>query len=136
MAEAEPCAPKNKRKARELWSNLRQVQRTTGCTNKTLQETFLCVQKFSGIHEIDSLSVLEIASAADKNLLKTTGAWRIRLDGCVGCQRHVFLPSEKRIFCPECRHPRFNASKKPNEVNNHVVNILQVSCTHNSKLIF
>ena len=122
MAESEPCATKNKRKARELWSTLRQVQRSTGCTTKTLKETFRSVQKFSGINE--RVSVPEAAAAADKNLLKTSGAWRIRLDGCVGCHGHVFLPSEKTIFCPECRHPRFNASKKPNEVNNMLLVVI------------
>ena len=119
MTEAEACTPKNKRKTRELWSPLRQVQHTTDCTNKTLQETFLCVQQFSGIHEL--VIVAEIASAVDKNLLTTSGVWRIRLDSCVGCHRYVFLPSEKRVFCPECRHLRFNVSKKPSEVNKHVV---------------
>ena len=117
MAEGEPCATKNKRKAKELWSTLRQVQRKTGCTNKTLNEVFVCVQKFSGMQE--KVSAKEAAAAADKNILMTSGAWRIRVDGCVGCNAHVFLPSEKEIFCPECRHPRYNTSKQPNEVNAH-----------------
>jgi hypothetical protein len=77
------------------------------------------VQNFSGMHE--KVSVFEAAAAADKHILRTSGAWRIRLDGCVGCNSHVFLPSEKEIFCPECRHPRYNTSKKPNEVNGHVL---------------
>ena len=123
MAEGEPCAP-SKRKAADLWSELRQVQRKTGCTNQTLKETFQSVKKFTGIDE--KVSAVEAANAGDKHLLKTSGAWRIRLDGCVGCNRHVFLPSDKKTFCPECRHPRYNASKEPNEVHEHVLLVLML----------
>ena len=120
MAEMDmaACASPKKRKAAQLWSTLRQVQRTTGCTNKTLKETFRLVQKFSGIHdEVETKPTAKSASkSADKELLRTTGAGAIRLDGCAGCNAHVFLPSHKQIFCPQCRHPRFNVKHKPNEV--------------------
>ena len=115
------CA--SKRKAGELWSTLRQVQRTTGCTNKTLKETFRLVQKFCGTH--DEVDAKPTAESADKELLRRTGAGAIRLDGCAGCNAHVFLPSHKQIFCPQCRHPRFNAKHKPNEVTVVVVDLTE-----------
>lgn len=120
MEAGEPCACKRtKRKARELWSELRHVQRATGCSNKTLQETFRRVKKISGIP--DEMHVKVAAVYGDKYLQMKSGFTAIRVDGCVGCNEHVFLPSEKQIFCPKCRHPRFDAKKKPNEVNTNVV---------------
>ena len=109
-----------KRKACELWSELRYVQRATGCTNSTLKETFRRLKKISGID--DKMHVDVAAMSGDKYLIMKSGVVGIRVDGCAGCNEHVFLPSELQIYCPKCRHPRFDKDKKPNEVNaNNVV---------------
>ena len=52
----------------------------------------------------------------DRMLLEKANAVLLQLHGCVGCDDFVFLPSDVRIRCPRCRHPRFNHEKKPNEV--------------------
>ena len=120
MEEDEPCASKRtKRKARELWAELRHMQRATGCTDKILAETFRRVKRFSGIDE--KLSAKRAVRSADKCMRRKSGARMIRVDGCAGCDEHVFLPSEHSIFCPKCRHPRYNSKKEPNEVHENVV---------------
>ena len=116
MEEDKPCVSKcTKRKACELWAELRHVQRVTGCTNRTLKETFRRLKGISGID--DEMHVDVAAMSGDKYLKFKSGAVGIRVDGCAGCDEHVFLPSERKIYCPKCRHPRFDVEKKPNEVN-------------------
>ena len=91
-----------------VWQLLRSAQRTTGCTNKTLAtiETILRpIMLKSGQGKKD-----------DRMLLEKANAVLLQLHGCVGCDDFVFLPSDVRIRCPRCRHPRFNYEKKPNEV--------------------
>ena len=100
-----------KRKVHELWSTLRQVQRKTGCTTSTLKETFKRIKKLVAMDHVKGGD-----RSAEREMRQESGACGIRLDGCAGCDEHVFLPSEKTIFCPKCRHPRFNAKHKPNEV--------------------
>ena len=115
MAESEAGSLAKKRKADALWCELRQVQRKTGCTNITLKETFKTFTKLFP-EEYGKPATTKPGKGGDASLLKKSGARSIRLDGCVGCNDHVFLPSEKKVFCPKCRHPRFNAEHKPNEV--------------------
>ena len=46
------------------------------------------------------------------------------LNGCIKCNKFVYLPDDKRSFCPHviddsgtvCGGPRFNADGKANEV--------------------
>ena len=49
-------------------------------------------------------------------MLQKADAVLLQLHGCVGCNQHVFLPSDRQTKCPKCRHPRFSCTKKPNEV--------------------
>ena len=54
--------------------------------------------------------------SADAQVLSESGAHSLRLNGCVGCNRHVYLPTCPLKRCPRCAHPRFNAARQPNEV--------------------
>ena len=94
------CKAKAKRRKRDndvVWAALRQAQRKCGCNHKTLETIMQTVEPF-------------LQDGA------TDGATVLQLNGCVGCNNHVFLHTSKRIRCPKCNHPRFNREKKPNEV--------------------
>ena len=95
-----------------LWHVLRQTQRKTGCTDKTLEQI-----KQSLVPLLkESCQSSNSNKKSDNFLLKKADAVLLQLHGCVGCENYVFLPSDARMRCPECRHPRFNAQHKPNEV--------------------
>lgn len=112
---SESCA--SKRKARELWSALRQVQRRTDCTYATVKATFEAIKKLAYI-----IGEEGVEHAAEKQMWEESGSCGMRLDGCAGklnnipCT-HVFLPSEKKLRCPKCTHPRFNVKHEPNQVS-------------------
>ena len=95
-----------------LWHVLRQTQRKTGCTDKTLEQIKQSLVPLlkSSCHNSSS------KKKSDVLLLHKANAVLLQLHGCVGCDHYVFLPSDARIRCPECGHPRFNAQRKPNEV--------------------
>ena len=95
-----------------LWHVLRQTQRKTGCTDKTLEQI-----KQSLVPLLkESCQSSNSNKKSDNFLLKKADSVLLQLHGCVGCENYVFLPSDARMRCPECRHPRFNAQHKPNEV--------------------
>ena len=88
----------------KMWAALRQVQRDCACTNKTLQYV---MQAVFGMEKQKSTFVLDQQYSQVKLLL----------NGCVGCNQHVYLPNDFEKACPRCRHPRLNeATGKPNEV--------------------
>ena len=87
----------------KMWAALRQVQRDCACTNKTLQYV---MQAVFGMEKQKSTFVLD-QQYSQKRLL---------LNGCVGCNQHVFLPGDNEYACPKCRHPRLNNNGKANEV--------------------
>ena len=43
----------------------------------------------------------------NKTIFKRAGAVQLRLNGCVGCNEHVYLPKDKASACPRCGHPRY-----------------------------
>lgn len=97
----------------QFFRTLRTVQRETRCTTKTLM-TF--------IKEIRPFLKFECAPPSsfrgiDTDLRRHGHAISLELHGCVQCNNHVFLPSDKAKRCPLCRFPRFSASGKANEVS-------------------
>ena len=102
-------ATKRSKKTKEqcLWAELRQVQRKTRCTNKTLSCMFKAVQPFLTNRIKRSTFVL------DKQFSKAG----LQLHGCIGCNAYVFAPTNKRTTtCPHCGKNRFKDNKRPNEV--------------------
>ena len=98
-----------------LWHVLRHTQRKTGCTDKTLREMKQSLEPLLKV----SCRSSSPEKKSDNLLLHNADAVLLQLHGCVGCEHFVFLPSDARMRCPECGHPRFNAQRKPNEVCNN-----------------
>ena len=92
---------------------LRTLQRQTRCTSKTLLTIIKELRPFLSF-ECDVPSTFR---GIDNGLKRETQAIALELNGCVKCNKHVFLPSDKDRRCPRCRFPRFSASGKANEVS-------------------
>ena len=91
-----------------VWASLRQVQRESACTNKTINLVMKAIKPFFSSMEHKSTFVL------DQQYSKTS----LLLHGCVGCNEHVFSPGDKELTCPKCNHSRYNEETgKPNEVS-------------------
>ena len=108
-----------------LWQLLRAAQRTSGCTTKTLvtiEDALrpIMTQRMTSKHDAKQVQ------KKDRTLLEKANAVVLQLHGCVGCDAFVFLPSDLRVRCPSCGHPRFNSDKKPNEV--HIVCYMHEVC--------
>jgi len=86
----------------QIYVALRKVQRTTGCTTSMLQKILKALSPFLNVAE--NLNVEE----ANKEIFERSGATMMKLNGCVGCHEHVFLPSETLERCPKCEHPRYS----------------------------
>ena len=50
-----------------------------------------------------------------KKICKRSGAVMLRLNGCVGCNSHVFMPKDPKTSCPLCNHPRYHEDGSPHE---------------------
>ena len=66
--------------------------------------------------------------AADEKMQEDAGTCMLRLNGCVGCHRHVYMPDDPARVCPKieadgtvCGHPRYDAKGSPHEVINVVI---------------
>ena len=51
----------------------------------------------------------------NKTIFERGGAVQLRLNGCKGCDRHVFMPKEKASVCPKCNHARYKPNGQPYE---------------------
>jgi len=99
----------HKGQEKTVWQALREAQRQCGCTKRTLQAVFEAVKPFLK-------KTAATSSNGDEDLHERGNAVVIQLHGCVNCNKFVFLPTNLRLYCPKCGHPRFNMKKKPNEV--------------------
>ena len=88
---------------------MRRVQRITGCATTTLNLMLQHLQPHLKINEQVRVH------HADELMFKNGGAKILRLNGCVHCHTHVYLPTSELIMCPKCHGPRFNQRGQPNE---------------------
>ena len=103
---------RRKKKADSIRKSLRVVQQETSCSTKTLLTAIKILMPF--FEDVDDIPMS--FKRTDNDLTKK-GCRFLKLHGCVGCNNHVFLPSDKVVRCPRCRFPRFNVSGEPNEVS-------------------
>ena len=103
---------------------LRRVQSQSRCSTRTLnlvlgsifEELGDSTQSASG--DFAHLSRSSKFCKADGIIKRSSGASCLRLHGCVGCHHHVYHPADVDRVCPKpnCGHPRYNNSGKPNEL--------------------
>ena len=111
-----PCDQKQRVKLCNARNALANVQRKSRCTTQTLK-VFLEEMSEYFHEEIPVAQLLRRNdSAAERRKFKNCGSFCLKLNGCVGCNEKVFHPQDKAKRCPQCGHPRYNRSGRPNEV--------------------
>ena len=89
---------------------LRQVQRITGCSSKTLDVVLERLQPFlKGCEDATSLKMARVRARKKSDIKKL-------LHGCVGCDGYVFGPDNDETVCPKCGDNRYTVDGKPREV--------------------
>ena len=106
-----------------LCVDIRRLQQRSRCSDVTCRDIIKTMSKYLRIDAPESFR------ATDKKMKDVAGATCLRLNGCTGCNRHVYLPDDKSKFCPRrkddgmCETPRYDAHGKPHEV-------CMYACTH------
>ena len=102
----------------QFFVDVRRLQQRTSCTDATCQDI---IQTFSNYLGINLPSDFK---SADKKMHQKAGARVLRLNGCVGCHRKVYMPDDRAKVCPLrkedgtiCGHPRYDGKGKPYEVS-------------------
>ena len=104
------CPKKNKVVLEQIRQELRIVQNISGCATTTLNLILKRLQPFLKGCENFKAAHLHVGEWRKESPLK------LRLHGCVGCDKHVFGPSDVESECPQCGHPRFDEQGNPHEV--------------------
>ena len=90
--------------------DLRKVQMRTKCSDKTCNDF---IRTFGPRLPFEPP---RLVWSCDSQLHKLSGMTMLVLNGCIGCNQYVFLPTEQRNSCPRCGANRFNESGQPYEV--------------------
>ena len=89
--------------------SIRRLQQRHGCTDMCCKDMVDTFRKYL------RMDVPVNFASTDKKMQKAAGTTVMRLNGCVGCHRHVFTPDDKAKSCPHCNTPRYNSKGKPFE---------------------
>jgi hypothetical protein len=87
------------------------MQQRTGCSDATCKDVIATFRRYLRV------DVPNDFRGADKKMKDAAGTKVLRLNGCVGCNKHVFMPEDKATSCPLCGHARYDRKGKPHEVN-------------------
>ena len=86
----------------------------TGCSTKTLNLVLKTLRPYL----MPQFRGPSLVAHVTKRIAQQSGAVVLRLNGCVGCHKHVFGPKCRARLCPnpECQSPRYDTNGKPKEV--------------------
>jgi len=106
-------------KLQQFCKDIREAQKRTRCTEATVINFIQTFEKYLKIPVMARASLRR----CDKNMQQKAGCHFIILNGCVGCDRFVYLPNDKRTHCPRhkpdgsvCGAARYKLDGKPREV--------------------
>lgn len=101
----------------QICVDLRRLQQRCRTTDKTCAEILKTFGKYLGIAAPNNFKCG--IKKCDEKIQEAAGAKALRLDGCINCNRTVFLPEDPRKECTLCGQSRYNFKGKPNEVCVH-----------------
>ena len=94
----------------QVLKQMRKVQNISGCATSTLDLVLKFLQPFlKGCEDVKNFAMPRVRA-------RKACRFKLRLNGCVGCNDHVFGPRSEDQVCPKCAHPRYNAKGKPHEL--------------------
>ena len=96
---------------REFMRDVRKLQQRTKCTNKTCVDFIRLFSKHVGDDKVP-----KGFDSCDKELKQAAGVDCIELNGCTGCNQHVYSHEDKRTHCPLCGFARCDEHGKAKEV--------------------
>ena len=91
--------------------DIRRMQSRTGCSDATCKDVLDTFRRYLRV------DVPNDFRRADKKMQAAAGTQVLRLNGCVDCNKHVFMPEDKAKSCPLCDHARYDSKGQPHEVN-------------------
>ena len=104
------CNDSSSDRVHEILQALRHVQTLSNCATSTLNLVLKYLQPFlKGCEHVQNLKMERVRARKQSRFKRC-------LNGCVGCNDHVFGPASRDKTCPKCGHARFDAQGKPHEV--------------------
>ena len=107
--------------AEAFFSDLRLLQNRCKCTEAMCADITATFGKYMGLK--DTRCFKSAVKKCDKVLQENAGIECLSIHGCVGCDKFVYEPGDRRTQCPFvkkdgtiCGHPRFDVDKNPHEV--------------------
>lgn len=86
---------------RRFCADLRRLQQRNKCSNATCEDICSTFAKYISVDLHDFKSF-------DKEMKREAGVSFLRLNGCPWCDKHIYLPDDRRKFCPSCNKSRFD----------------------------
>lgn len=116
VAESNNAEEEEERQTAQFCADLRRLQQRSKCTEAICADIVATFGKYLNISP-------QNFRAQDKKMQQAAGVKFLRLNGCVGCHKFVYLPSDPRRQCPYinkngsvCGCDRLNVDNKPREV--------------------
>ena len=100
----------------QFCADLRKIQQRSKCSEALCTDVVLTLGKYLNVTPQNFRKY-------DKQMQSAAGIKFLRLNGCTGCKKYVYLPSDRRRVCPRvkedgnvCGSPRFDDQGKAVEV--------------------
>ena len=100
----------------QFCADLRKIQQRSKCSEALCTDVVLTLGKYLNVTPQNFRKY-------DKQMQSAAGIKFLRLNGCTGCKKYVYLPSDRRRVCPRvkedgniCGSPRFDDQGKALEV--------------------
>ena len=92
----------------EFCVSIRRLQKRTGCSDAACHDMVKTFRKYLRM-DVPSFNL----KGTDKKMREAAGTEVLRLNGCIGCHKVVFLPDGKAKVCPRCAHSRYDSKGHP-----------------------
>ena len=93
-------ADNDEEERRRFCADLRRLQQRNKCSNATCEDICSTFAKYISV-DLNDFKMF------DKEMRQEAGVSFLRLNGCP-CDKHIYLPNDRRTTCPSCGKSRFD----------------------------
>ena len=111
-------ADEEERLCSQFCEDLRRLQQRSQCTDAVIGDVVLTLGKYLNLPDPPNFK------SYDKKLQKDAGATFLKLNGCVDCNKFVFLPDDARRHCPLCGGARYDENGHAREVFSYLISCI------------